>query len=54
MQKRTFKIYRYDPDKDAKPRMETVELELQGNGTLAHGGAHAWHPAVAVDRKSVV
>ena len=31
MQKRTFKIYRYDPDKDAKPRMETVELELQGN-----------------------
>lgn len=23
--KRTFKIYRYDPDKDAKPYMQTVE-----------------------------
>ena len=31
MQKRTFKIYRYDPDKDARPRMETIELELEGN-----------------------
>ena len=31
MQKRTFKIYRYDPDKDAKPRMETIELKLQSN-----------------------
>lgn len=28
---RTFKIYRYDPDKDAKPRMETVTLELDGS-----------------------
>ena len=27
-QKRTFKIYRYDPDKDAKPYMQTVEIEL--------------------------
>jgi len=24
--KRTFKIYRYDPDKDAKPYMQTVEI----------------------------
>ena len=31
MQKRTFKIYRYDPDKDAKPYMQTVEIELEGN-----------------------
>ncbi|MCB2024440.1 MAG: succinate dehydrogenase iron-sulfur subunit, partial [Ottowia sp.] len=31
MQKRTFKIYRYDPDTDDKPRMETVELELEGH-----------------------
>ena len=30
MQKRTFKIYRYDPDKDAKPYMHTVEIELDG------------------------
>ena len=26
--KRTFQIYRYDPDKDAKPYMQTLEVEL--------------------------
>ena len=31
MEKRTFKIYRYDPDKDTKPYMETVEIELDGD-----------------------
>jgi hypothetical protein len=31
MQKRTFHIYRYDPDKDDKPYMQTVEIELEGN-----------------------
>jgi len=31
MQKRTFQIYRYDPDKDAKPYMQTIEIELEGN-----------------------
>ncbi|HET6788517.1 MAG TPA: succinate dehydrogenase iron-sulfur subunit, partial [Aquabacterium sp.] len=25
-QKRTFQIYRYDPDKDAKPYMQTIEI----------------------------
>ena len=30
MAKRIFKIYRYDPDKDAKPYMQTVEIELSG------------------------
>ncbi|MCX7694092.1 MAG: 2Fe-2S iron-sulfur cluster-binding protein, partial [Tepidimonas taiwanensis] len=25
---RTFKIYRYDPDKDAKPYMQTLQVEL--------------------------
>lgn len=29
--KRTFQIYRYDPDKDAKPYMQTVEIELDGH-----------------------
>ena len=29
--KRTFQIYRYDPDKDAKPYMQTIEVELDGN-----------------------
>ena len=28
---RTFKIYRYDPDKDAKPYMQTVSVELDGH-----------------------
>ncbi|MBL8310888.1 MAG: succinate dehydrogenase iron-sulfur subunit [Burkholderiales bacterium] len=28
--KRTFEIYRYDPDKDAKPYMQTFEVELEG------------------------
>ena len=27
MTKRTFQIYRYDPDTDAKPRMQTLEVE---------------------------
>ena len=31
MPKRTFQIYRYDPDKDAKPYMQTFELELEGH-----------------------
>ena len=30
MQKRTFQIYRYDPDTDAKPHMQTIEVELDG------------------------
>ena len=25
---RTFQIYRYDPDKDAKPYMQTLSIEL--------------------------
>jgi succinate dehydrogenase / fumarate reductase, iron-sulfur subunit len=29
--KRIFEIYRYDPDKDAKPRMESYEVELDGS-----------------------
>ena len=28
---RTFKIYRYDPDTDAKPYMQTIQVELDGN-----------------------
>ncbi len=26
-----FSIYRYDPDKDAKPYMQTLEVELDGS-----------------------
>ena len=29
--KSTFQMYRYDPDKDAKPYMQTVEIELTGH-----------------------
>src|SRR5215217_3550244 len=31
MEKRTFHIYRYDPDKDDKPYMQKVDIELQGD-----------------------
>ena len=31
MTKRTFQIYRYDPDKDAKPYMQTLQVELDGS-----------------------
>ena len=31
MTKRTFQIYRYDPDTDAKPYMQTLEVELDGS-----------------------
>ena len=31
MTKKTFEIYRYDPDADAKPRMQTLEVELDGS-----------------------
>ncbi len=31
MTKRTFQIYRYDPDTDEKPRMQTIEVELDGH-----------------------
>jgi succinate dehydrogenase / fumarate reductase iron-sulfur subunit len=28
---RTFQIYRYDPDQDARPRMQSIEVELDGS-----------------------
>jgi succinate dehydrogenase / fumarate reductase iron-sulfur subunit len=31
MTKRIFSIYRYDPDKDAKPYMQDIEVELDGS-----------------------
>jgi succinate dehydrogenase / fumarate reductase iron-sulfur subunit len=31
LKKRTFQIYRYDPDRDERPRMQTVALELDGS-----------------------
>ena len=31
MTKRSFQIYRYDPEKDAKPRMQTLQVELDGS-----------------------
>ncbi|MDU0809770.1 MAG: succinate dehydrogenase iron-sulfur subunit [Burkholderia sp.] len=34
MAKRIFEIYRYDPDKDARPYMETYELDLQDERML--------------------
>ena len=31
---RIFEIYRYDPDVDKAPRMQTYELELKGERML--------------------
>ena len=31
MTKRVFQIYRYDPDTNVKPRMQTIEVELDGS-----------------------
>lgn len=31
MTKRTFQIYRDDPDQDARPYMQTIEVELDGH-----------------------
>lgn len=31
MTKRTFQIYRYDPEKDQRPYMQTLEVELDGS-----------------------
>ena len=31
MTKRTFQIYRYDPDTDAKPYMQSIDVELDGS-----------------------
>ena len=28
---RTFQIYRFDPDKDEKPTMQTLQVELDGS-----------------------
>ena len=31
MSKRNFQIYRYDPDKDERPHMQALEVELDGS-----------------------
>ena len=31
---RTFQIYRYDPDKDAKPYMQTIKVELEDSDRM--------------------
>ncbi|MEY3272133.1 MAG: hypothetical protein RLZZ341_1034, partial [Pseudomonadota bacterium] len=31
MTQRTFQIYRFDPDTDAKPRMQTYTVDLDGS-----------------------
>ena len=31
MSKRSFQIYRYDPDKDARPTMQSLQVELDGS-----------------------
>jgi len=31
---RIFEVYRYDPDKDAAPYMQTYELDIEGSRML--------------------
>ncbi|MCK9215873.1 MAG: succinate dehydrogenase iron-sulfur subunit, partial [Rhodoferax sp.] len=31
MAKRTIQIYRYNPDTDSKPYMQTIEIEIDGS-----------------------
>ena len=38
MAQRTFKIYRYDPDTDSKPYMQTLEVELDGSERMLLDG----------------
>jgi succinate dehydrogenase/fumarate reductase-like Fe-S protein len=40
MTKRIFEIYRYDPDKDAKPYMQSIEVELDGHERMLARCAH--------------
>jgi len=47
MAKRTFKIYRYDPDKDAKPYMQSIDVELDGTERMlldAWSNSRPWTP----------
>ena len=57
MAKRTFQIYRYDPDKDAKPYMQTVEVELDGSERMlldALKTVRRFPPALPVQRAAVL
>ena len=36
-----FSIYRYDPDKDAKPYMQDLTVELQPTDKMLLGCTHA-------------
>src|SRR5260370_11831005 len=38
MAKRTFEIYRYDPDKDAAPHMQTYEIEIDSHQRMLVDG----------------
>src|SRR6201991_4507357 len=51
--KRTFQIYRYDPDADAKPYMQTVQIELDGHERMlldALMKLKAQHPSLSFRR----
>ena len=48
---RTFEIYRYNPDVDAKPSMKTYEVELDGSERML---LDALFKLKKQDRKSVV
>ena len=53
MTTRVFQIYRFDPDTDAKPRMQTLEVELDGSERMlldALGKLKALDPSLSFRR----
>ena len=53
MAKRNFQIYRYDPDQDAKPYMQSIDVELDGSERMlldALGKLKSVDPAISFRR----
>jgi hypothetical protein len=52
MTSRTFQIYRYDRDTDAKPRLQTLAVELDGSERMLVRCAAAREGAAAIARRA--
>jgi succinate dehydrogenase / fumarate reductase iron-sulfur subunit len=54
MAKRTVQIYRYNPDTDSKPYMQTIEIELDGTERMLLDVLTRQFPTVAPAAKAFV
>ena len=54
MTKRVFQIYRYDPDTDTKPRMQTIEVELDGSERMLLDALNRDALHIALSRQQLV